>query len=763
VSDPVGPRVDAFDGLRAVAVIAVIAFHASLGLAPGGYLGVDVFFVLSGFLITGLLHREMQGTGRIDLVGFWFRRVRRLVPAALVTIVGASVMFALVATNPAREAAIPDARAATLWFANWHFVGEAADYFRGGVDESPFLHFWSLSVEEQFYVMWPVLVVGAVALPSLRRLLRRRWVLVAVPSVAAAYAYLAAGNDPLRAYYATDTRVYQLFAGAALAVWIARSPRPADAGPGHTGSAEPQFAVSDRGSVATTLLTAVEWLVVGGVGAWLLVDGDVAPRDAGLITTLVVVWVLLRLAPTSPFHQPSVLSTMLSRPTPVRVGRLSYGVYLWHWPVIVVAGRLVETGAPTRFVIALAGALALASASWMFVEVPVQQWTRRIRRRRGQAMVVVAGVASSLAVAFVAVPLAFSDQLPLLRAVDRPGFTPVQQVVPPTMEEPAGEPTDGSGVDADAPAPDGTTGGRGAGAGTGTGTGSGTGSGVAGGEPPPTSAAVAVTPVPDGMGLLAYDEQLAESSRCIFEVPDDVNDCIVVDNGGTRVLVVGDSHAARLAPAFTAEARRSGGTVATVIGFGCPWQTTLFYEGGSNDGIENQCRSLRADLLERVLPQYRPDVVVAVGHPTLEPGWTVVTDTDPVGAPIGPRELAAPTLASLQEMAAATTGTAEFVVVLPLPSAPYEPLECLDVAAVVEDCAFATTATTFDEWRAIETAVAGAPAARTATIHDIVCPRAPVCDAIVDGMLVRDDRDHLYHGFVQRHATELVDRILDPA
>ena len=757
MTDPVGPRVDSFDGLRAVAVIAVIAFHARLGLAPGGYLGVDVFFVLSGFLITGLLHREMQAAGRIDLVAFWFRRVRRLVPAALVTIVGASVMFALVATNPAREAAIPDARAATLWFANWHFVGEAADYFRGGVDESPFLHFWSLSVEEQFYVMWPMLVAGALAVPLLRRLLRRRWVLVAVPVAAAVYAYVAAGRDPLRAYYATDTRVYQLLAGAALAVSISRSTRPAAAVDRHAGSDDTRFAVSDSGSVATTLLTAVEWLVVAGVGGWLLVDGGVAPRDAGLITTLLVVWVLLRLAPASPFHQPSIVSRLLSRPTPVRVGRLSYGVYLWHWPVIVVAGRVVEMGAPTRFLLALAGALALASVSWMFVEVPVQQWTRRIRRRRGQAMIVAAGVGSSLAVAFVAVPLAFSDQLPLLRAVDRPGFTPVQQVVPPAVDDPVDDPVDEpieeSGVDADR---DATTGDRDGNAGTDTDT------DVAGGEPPPPSAVTPLTPVPDDVGSLAYDEQLAESNRCIFEVPDDVSDCVVVDNGGTRVLIVGDSHAARLAPAFTAEARRSGGTVATVVGFGCPWQTTLFYEDGSNDGIRNQCRSLRADLLERVLPQYRPDVVVAMGHPSLEPGWTVVA-ADSGGSPIGPQELIAPTLASIGEIAAASAGTAEIVVVLPLPSAPYEPLECLDVATAVEDCAFVTTDTTVEEWRAIEEAVAGSPAARTATIHDIVCPRAPVCDAIVDGMLVRDDRDHLYHGFVQRHADELVDRILDPA
>ena len=732
-------RIDSYDGLRAVAVMAVIAFHSRLGLAPGGYLGVDVFFVLSGFLITGLLLRETATDQRIDLIAFWFRRVRRLVPAALVAIVGSSVMFALVATNPARQAAIPDARAASLWYANWHFIGEAQDYFRGGVDDSPFLHFWSLSVEEQFYVVWPIAVLAALTIPGLRRLLRRRTAIVAVPLLAAVYAYVAAGVDPLRAYYATDTRIYQLLAGAALAAWFARyGPRSAP-----TGIPEPMSVLVDRGATTVgSLASLAEWTVIAVIGAWLFVDEGISPRDAGAIVTLLTVWVLFRLAPDSPGHRASAVTALLSRPTPVRIGRLSYGIYLWHWPVIVVAGRLVEMSAPVRFTVAVTGAFALASASWMFVEQPVQHVARRIRRRRGRLTSIGLAITSSVLVAVVAVPVALSDQLPLLRAVERPGFTPLEQTSPSLIERRdttttgdarAAAPADGEAAESTTPR---------------------TSSAPSSLPPEPTG-----TPVPDGFGLIDYDTELAESSKCVLDVGDDADACIVVANGGPRILVVGDSHAARLAPAFTDVARRNGGTVATVLGLGCPWQTTMLYENYADADEERQCRRVHDDVLDVVVPGFEPDVIVAVGHPVLEPGWRARA-ADGNGEPLAADGLRDVSAASLAEFASVADG-AELVVVRPLPSAPYGPLECLDVADTVEQCDFAVGDATIQEWVAIDAAVDTEPTARSASVHELACPATTFCGAIVDGVLVRNDRDHLYYGFVQRHADEIVQRILD--
>jgi peptidoglycan/LPS O-acetylase OafA/YrhL len=178
--------------------LVVVAFHVGLARAAGGFIGVDIFFVLSGFLITGLLVREAKGTGKISLVGFWFRRARRLVPAALLTIVVSAVLFSFLSSVPERTAALTDGQAATLWYANWHFIGQAQDYFAAEIDTSPFLHFWSLSIEEQFYAVWPLMVFAAVSVRWIRQALGNTWVIVAVPLVAAMYAMLRAASDPTR-------------------------------------------------------------------------------------------------------------------------------------------------------------------------------------------------------------------------------------------------------------------------------------------------------------------------------------------------------------------------------------------------------------------------------------------------------------------------------------------------------------------------------------------------------------------------------------
>ena len=166
--------IPALDGIRAVAVALVLLDHGGIPGLAGGFIGVDMFFVLSGFLITSLLLEELDRTGRIDLTGFWARRARRLLPALLVMVL--AVGFAHEYFPPdAVQRLRDDAVAAFFWMANWNFVSQDSDYFTQGGNPSPLQHTWSLGVEEQYYILWPLLVLGAAALVAARAR-RRRWV-----------------------------------------------------------------------------------------------------------------------------------------------------------------------------------------------------------------------------------------------------------------------------------------------------------------------------------------------------------------------------------------------------------------------------------------------------------------------------------------------------------------------------------------------------------------------------------------------------------
>ena len=209
------------DGLRTVAVYLVVAFHAGLGLFSGGFIGVDIFFVLSGFLVTRILMRDLASLGRIRWRQFYSRRVRRILPAALVALVVTALVYSIVASPAEMLDALGGFRAAFFYVANWFFIHQSTDYFAANVNSNPVLHFWSLAVEEQFYLVWPLLLGGLYV--ATRRAGRRRWwvvrAVVVVAAAASASAALHLGSTNIdRAYYGTDTRAYELLAGAVLAL-----------------------------------------------------------------------------------------------------------------------------------------------------------------------------------------------------------------------------------------------------------------------------------------------------------------------------------------------------------------------------------------------------------------------------------------------------------------------------------------------------------------------------------------------------------------
>lgn len=385
------------EGLRAVAVLAVVAFHGAIPWAPGGFVGVDIFFVISGFLITGLMLKDVALTGRVHLGDFYARRARRILPLA-----GVVVMITLLATVALRPplavvSVAKDAVATTLYVSNWWFLHQQTDYLGSTSSPSPMLHFWSLSVEEQFYLGWPLAILGVALI--FRGRPRRRLVALLVAALGLAAASFAlslwwtATVEP-RAYLATPTRVWQFMAGAVLAI----------ASPLVARGAHRAWVLHRTG------LAALRWSV-GGLGAGAVIwsihrlDADNNyPGALALIPTLGAVAVILAGGLVPAGHAggaPSGVSRVLGVAPLRAVGRVSYAWYLWHWPVIVlVPYALGDARHPAELPWQALTALGVASVvpAWVslrFVEDPLR-FARVFRTTRG-------GLA--LGAGFVLVPL----------------------------------------------------------------------------------------------------------------------------------------------------------------------------------------------------------------------------------------------------------------------------------------------------------------------------------------------------------------------
>jgi peptidoglycan/LPS O-acetylase OafA/YrhL len=352
------PYVPAIDGLRAVAVIGVVLFHGGVSWLPGGFLGVDVFFVLSGYLITTLLLRERVATGRIDLREFWVRRLRRLVPALLVLLAAVGIAAPFLIEASQRASVRGDGLAALGYVANWRFIVTEQSYFAGS--PSPLRHLWSLSVEEQWYLAFPVVL--AVALRSARRIRLVLAVLVVAAVASAVWmAVLADGPVELsRAYYGTDTRAHTLLVGAVLALVAAQWP---------IHRLRRLLQLAGWGGAAAVLAAFV---LVEEVDRGMYRGGFLA---LALATAAVVAAVAL---PRGGRGGP--LAAALGWAPLVAVGKVSYGLYLWHWPVDVVLtpDRTGLDGdgwwqAPALLALRTAVAVAFTIASYRLVEQPIRR------------------------------------------------------------------------------------------------------------------------------------------------------------------------------------------------------------------------------------------------------------------------------------------------------------------------------------------------------------------------------------------------------
>jgi len=710
------------EGLRALAAIAVIAYHAGVPLTGGGFVGVDVFLVISGFLITSLLLTEWDGSGRISLTRFYARRARRLLPISA-AVLAATGLASVIWLEPTRldELGV-DILAASGFAVNLVLAGRGTDYLAAELAPSAIQHYWSLAVEEQFYVLWPALILIAL------RLGRRTAVgaVVALTAASALASALLTGQLPTWSYFGLHTRAWELGLGALLAVTLTatrRAPENLRAGLGWIGLVAIGIAIATFDRVEHFPGT---WAALPVIGAALvLISGDDNPRGVAR---------LLRLSPLQ------------------WAGSRSYSLYLWHWPALVIGAAAIgrEPG-PLATVALVATSIALAEIGFRLIENPIRR-SPRLARRSGLSLTVGAGL---LAVGAV-VGLAVSN-------VDTTTRTGVIAAAPepapalPEVTEPEAEPPEGEPATVFSSANDEPTASVEATATTTTSTTSSTT------VPPPTPAdAIALDAIADALGARVVPDNLRpsllEANRdtsplygtgchqyleeraaqgCVFGDPD----------GDITVAIWGDSHAAQWFSAIDLIAEQRGWRLVSITQGGCPVIDVLTWNR-SGDAVFDHCAPWRDNVLDRFAEE-EVDVVLLGQHYGL-------LDADSRGAVSA--SVWAEQLPALLDRVSETMTP---IVLIDSPDPPEDVPTCLS-----------------EHPEEIEVCEPGAPgnteAAVAATIREITAERGVGtidprpwlcvenrCPVVVGDILVYRDSHHLSDTFV-RWFTPVLDRAIGP-
>ena len=488
-AEVVAPAADGYrphlDGLRAVAVYLVVLFHAGLSSLTGGYIGVDVFFVLSGYLVTRLLLRDLVD-GSVRFGRFYSRRFRRLLPAAFVTLIVTALVFEAVTPSGA-EQAYGAFRAAFLYVSNWYFIRQSTNYFAGTVSTNPVLQFWSLAVEEQFYLVWPVALAGILWIArrsSTHRVAIVRATVAAGGLLSLAWALYLRTGDVNRAYFGTDARAYQLMAGASIALL-----------PSLTGRLER----------VPRIVRIVALASVVGLVALATPLGGLDPILRGMAVTAVTCVALVALE----HARGGAIKGALSIDPVTYLGKVSYGTYLWHWPVIILAGIELHLTPGAMAWFACLVATGMASLSYQLMERPVRLSPVLDQHRR---VVVAAGLAISVLSAFVLIPAIISPTSASGSApvASRTGFTPV-----PSWIDTGKIYYEGFG-----------------------------------------------TPIVFGKGG-------TNPQGCVGQSP---SACTVVHGTGLKILLMGDSNAEMMIPPLTTIAKENNFSLSLAVTAGCPWQ-----------------------------------------------------------------------------------------------------------------------------------------------------------------------------------------------
>ncbi len=693
------------DGVRALAVVAVVAYHAGVPGFGGGFVGVDVFFVISGFLITGLLVREVEGSGRLSVAGFYGRRARRLLPvAALVTLATIAVGWFVLSPLARRDLSL-DALATSTYTINLRLAVQHYDYLRADLFPSAFQQFWSLAVEEQFYLVWPLLLLATLRGSAPRR--RAWWVIGAVVALSFSVSVWWTRSAPEWAFFALAARGWQLGVGALLALAWPRLDRVVDRRVRGVGQVVGLLLI---GAAVVGVSSATPWpgwwALVPTVGTLLVLAGPLAADGSALAadgsalaadgSALAADGWALAADGSALATRGSAPAALLGRAPLVWVGVRSYSWYLWHWPAMVFLAVALDRdigGWPA--VAAGAATLGLAHATYTWVEQPVRRAPRLVASPRASVALGLA-VTLTLALAFGALYVSRGDLV-------GPG-APVDEAAP--------APIDAARLDAAAQVEE-----------------------VPGNLTPGLDVARADTPVvfADGCNgdLGATPVSAATVERCSYGDLD----------GDRTVTILGDSHAAQWVPALAALGERHGFRLVSLTKSACP-AADLTVHNRLLGRAYTECDRWRDDAIA-LLDDLRPDltIVATTGHyDARAPDGGAADSGDWTDG-----------LARTLRSVAATSATV-FLGDTPYPAGDV-PACLAEHLSSATDCTLDRGQVPFDYARVEAQAASDAGVPLVPTV-DLACGRQR-CPVIVGRFLVYRDASHLATPYVERLAPQL--------
>lgn len=680
-------------GLRAVAVGTVLLFHANLSLFRGGFVGVDIFFVISGFLITGILLREAQSTGRIRLGDFYAKRARRILPAATVVLLATLVLTVVFLPQIRWESIGVEAIASALYVVNWVFAA-GTDYLNAEIAASPLQHFWTLAVEEQFYIVWPLVLVALLALLRRKvkagtlaghhtgylRAARVGVLLILVPSLVFSIWYTAV--DPAPAYFVTTTRLWELAIGAAVAVFAAQVAR-----------------------IPHWLGHTLGWAGLAAIAAATLLFSHSTPFPgyAALVPTLGAAAII---AAGMNGRAGAGVGRLLTLKPMRWIGDISYSLYLWHWPLLVVGTYLLGGELRARYgLLIVAFAVLPAWLSYRFIEKPFQNWPwvkQSVRRS-------LLGGASLMAVTVVCASLVY-----VAPGTTNPEYhaDTIEGIGAEALTDDFANDDLASFTDAGKPVDV-----------------------VEGGFTPS-----AIDAREDNTVVYALDCHLGSP-----EGTPKIEGCIFGDpNGEVSVVLIGDSHAANWAPPYIALAEKYGWKLRITSKASCGFSGLS--QAARDGGEYTNCNEWSATSFDQILAE-SPDLVVTANRFTRE-AWQEGLSRNEARL-----RYADGVHDNLQRLDDAGIPS---IVMNATPRMTVDPPECmsanpnrLTACATPRKVAFGTGS------KYVDRAVEGLPDTDVIDMGNWVCPDAVACAAVIGHVVVWRDSAHFTETFARTLAKPL--------